>query len=124
METKSTTPAPSSAGQVLAASKKIFTRSDKEPPYPTYMNAIEFSGLGVDLFMDVGVVSPESIQAGMQAATSDPAAPVTIETLVLYRFAMTIQTAMQMHQRLTELIANTRNQLESAVKTIDTKEGG
>jgi len=111
--------------QLQAGSKKVFSRGNDEPLYPTYTNAVEFAGLGMDVFMDVGAVAPESVQGALDA-TRKPGSEgrPTVNVSVLYRFAMTIQTAMVMHQRLTQLIDDTgKAQAEAAAKASQRKEG-
>lgn len=108
--------------QLQAASKKVFSVGDNEPPYPTFTNVIEFSGAGVDVFMDIGSVAPEAIQAAIKTAEESERSPENhpiVNVHIIHRFAMTLQTAMQMHQRLSELIAMTTAQLQASVKQIE-----
>ncbi len=78
--------------------------------------------MGMEVFMDVGAVTPESIQSAL-ATRSSGDAPPSVNVSVLYRFAMTIQTAMQIHQQLTQMIEATKSQIEGAAKTAQTKQG-
>jgi hypothetical protein len=107
---------------VQAASKKVFSHTPDDPPFPTYTNIVEFTGLGIDVFMDIGVVSPESVQSAMDDKRQ-PAPPAirTIDMNVLCRFGMTIQTAIMMHQKLTQLIEATKAQGEG--RETETKQG-
>lgn len=96
-------------GQTQAVSKRVFVHNSGAPPQPLYANAVEFSSMGVDVFMDVGIVSPEALQTAFQSKS----AVRTVDFEVLYRFGMSLQTAIQLHQRLSQLIEGTKNQLES-----------
>src|ERR1700734_967935 len=91
--------------QMQAASKKIFSRTDADAPYPVYTNAIEFTSMGVDIFMDVGIVSPEALLTAFHEHASAAEATPTVNFNVIHRFGMSLQTALQLHQRLSDLIA-------------------
>jgi hypothetical protein len=59
--------------------------------------------------MDVGVVSPETVNAIMEK--QKPAdGPSPVDVYIQYRFAMSLQTAFQMHQKLTQLIGQAAGQ--------------
>jgi hypothetical protein len=103
-----------------AASKKVFSHAPDDPPFPTYTNLVEFTGLGVDVFMDVGIVSPESVQSAMDDKRQPPAVR-TVNMNVLHRFGMTINTAILMYQKLGQLIDATKAQGE-AVRETETKQ--
>jgi len=100
--------------QLQAASKRVFSRDSNDAPYPVYTNAVEFTGMGIDIFMDVGTVSPESLQSALIASKSSSEVPPTVNFGVVYRFGMSLQTAIQLHQRLSEMIAATTSQLQAA----------
>jgi hypothetical protein len=121
IDTKSASPS-APGTQLQAASKKVF--SSNEVPYPVYTNAVEFTGMGVDIFMDVGVVSPESLQTAFEKNTAAPTPTPTVDFNVLYRFGMTLQTALQLHQRLSDIITATRKQLETGQVPPVQKKGG
>jgi hypothetical protein len=75
--------------------------------------------------MDVGSVTPESVVAAVQTKQQSPEATPTVSLNVLYRFGMTLQTAQQMHQKLSQLIAAAQAQLAKieAEKPPQTKQG-
>lgn len=102
---------PGQAGQLQAASHRAFTRSDEDGPVPRFTNDIEFSTAGMDIFMDVGTVSPESIRDAWKAK-SESKNP-TVKFNVDFRFAMSLNTAFLMLQRLTELVQVASLQLTS-----------
>lgn len=104
-----------SSESLLALSKKTFSRGHDEPSYPLYTNAIEFASMGVDVFMDVGTVAPEAVQAALQRQQQNPGVQL-LDFNVVYRFGMSLQTALQMHQRLTEIINRSRENMEGAIK--------
>lgn len=110
------------SGQVQAESRKVFSRGDDDPPYPTYTNSVEFTAMGIDVFMDVGIAQPESIQAALQASQNPSQGAPIVNVNVLFRFGMTLQTAAQMHQRLTELLQATQEQIR--ISTAQTKQNG
>ncbi len=103
------------AAQIAAKSRRVFSRSDEEPPHPVYINAVEFSAMGMDVLMDVGVVTPEAINAALQQKSTADVVP-TVDFLVNYRFGMSIQAAMMMHQRLTELLRQSQIQAAAAME--------
>jgi hypothetical protein len=98
------------AGQILAGSQRVF--SGGLPPNPIYTNNVEFGALGMDIFMDVGIVSPEALRAAIQRRDQEksPTPPIT-DFLVNYRFGMTLQSAAMMLQRLSALLTATHEQL-------------
>ena len=75
--------------------------------------------MGMDIFMDVGTVSPESVNAAMQA--SKTSGIPTVEFNVHHRFALTLQTAMLINQRLTELI---KRSIEQAQENVEPEKKG
>lgn len=87
--------------QMQAAAQRVFTRTTDDGPAPLFVNNIEFAGVGMDVHMDVGTVSPESIRdAWADKSGQHP----TVRFNVDFRFGMSIQTAALMLQRLTELV--------------------
>lgn len=86
-------------GQIEVSPKRVFTRGENDPPNPIFLNNIEFGALAMDVYMDVGLVVPESVQMAIanRAAESDPA---VVDFNVLFRFGLSVQTAAEMHQRL------------------------
>jgi hypothetical protein len=102
-------------GVLAAATRRVFSRSDNDPPIPTYVNAIEFTGLGMDVVMDVGIVSPESIIKARDRAAKEPesTAPAVVDLQVFFRFGMSLQTAVLAHQRLSQMLQMTQEQQEA-----------
>jgi hypothetical protein len=110
--------------QVQAASRRVFSPTSDGPPYPSYTNAVEFVSVGMDVFMDVGTAHPESIQAAINAS-QDPGRkePTVVDVNVQYRFGMTLQTAVQMQQRLEQILKATQDQLKAAAAAVPKQEG-
>jgi hypothetical protein len=94
--------------------RRVFSRSEDHPPYPVYTNAIEFSGLGMDMFMDVGVVDPEAVSAAIQDKPENGVP--TVNVLVNFRFGMSLHTAAAMHQKLGELLKQSSAKLQEAAR--------
>ena len=88
-------------GQMAISPKKIVLRPE-EPI--SFINAVEFSGNGMELFMDLGVITPESAVAAAQLFKANPNVPAPVDFHVSSRFALSIQGAMLIHQRLTLLL--------------------
>lgn len=109
--------------QIQAASRKVFYRKNDDPPYPTYANAIEFTTMGMDIFMDVGAAHPESIQEAIRATQNPQDGPPHVDVSVQFRFGMTLQTAIQMHQRLTQMLQATQEQIKAAMIAAPKQEG-
>lgn len=89
-------------GQMPVISHKVLMRSSEEPL--TFINSAEFAASGMDVFMDVGVVPVESVHAAAVQYKADPSKPAPVEFHVSYRFGMSLQSAIMIHQRLTLLI--------------------
>jgi hypothetical protein len=100
-------PAPVKTGNISAATRKVFLRPDDAPAFPIFINAVEFSAIGMDLLMDGGVVSPESVNEA-QAKLKEGGNPPLLDVHVIFRAAMSFQTATLMHQRLGELLGKTQ----------------
>ncbi len=98
--------------QVQALSRRVFERTSSEAPPPTYINNVEFIGAGMDIFMDAGIVSPESVKETLETDPGDGLRIVKFN--VDFRFGMSLQTAMVMHQRLSDLIQQATAQLAAA----------
>jgi hypothetical protein len=96
-----TTPVPV-PGQMPVSSRKIFMRTSEEPP--VFINSAEFASAGMDVFMDVGVVPVESIVAAAKVYREHPDKPAPIEFHVSFRFGMSLQAAILIHQRLTQIL--------------------
>lgn len=111
MTTKSSQPGP-----LNATSRKVFSREGVGPSSPIYINNVEFSGMGMDIFMDVGTVDPESVQAAVQASTTTPSEPPVVDFNIRNRFAMTLQTVVQMHAKLTDLVNAHKASIEGISK--------
>ncbi len=101
---------PALPGQMHVTSRKIFLPSGEEPPI--FINSAEFVGMGMDVFMDVGVVPVESIAAATKTYQANPERPALVDFHVSFRFGMSIQTALMIHQRLTHLIQQSAAQVE------------
>jgi hypothetical protein len=122
MESKTENPQQSGGAQtpqLQASSVKVFMRGSADAPSPEYANNVEFNAVGMDVFMDVGTVSPETIKDAMQTQAEGKQLP-TVKFNVDFRFGMSLQTAMVMYQRLTELLnqsaAGAKASLEMAKK--------
>jgi hypothetical protein len=95
---------PPASGQMRAAAKRIFSRREGDPPIPEYVNNLEFTSMGMDIFMDAGVVPPESIVKAMAQKSTEEETMAHVDFFIKFRFGMSIQTAMQMHQKLTQML--------------------
>jgi hypothetical protein len=93
---------PALPSQMSVASRKVLMRTSEEPP--VFINAAEFAAMGMDVFMDVGVTPVESVNAAIQLYKDHPNEPPPVDFHVSFRFGMSIQTAMLIHQRLTQLL--------------------
>lgn len=111
------------SGQVAARAQRVFSRGNEEPPQPVYINAVEFSAMGMDVFMDVGVVTPEAINAVLQQKSAADVIP-TVNFLVNFRFGMSLQATMMMHQRLTELLRQSQIQAAAAMEQAEKNKSG
>ena len=87
-------------GQLQAAAKKVFSPASDDAPSPEFVNHVEFSAVGMDLFMDVGTVSPESIRDAMLSGDKPPSVRFNVSS----RFGMSLQTAAVMLQGLATLV--------------------
>jgi len=97
-------------------SRKVFSRDANAAPAPVYANNIEFAAMGVEVFMDVGTVDLESIHAAVQAnANGESPESTVVDFNVQEPFAMTMQTAIQMHQKLTAMIQATKASMDEAM---------
>jgi hypothetical protein len=75
--------------------------------------------MGMDVFMDAGVVSPESVTAALANAPAEGIP--TVDLHVTVRFGMSLQTAMMMHQRLTDLLSHAQQQAAAMAQAGQTK---
>lgn len=89
-------------GQMPVISRKVFMRSSEEPPI--FINSAEFTGMGMDVFMDLGVVPAESVNEAIKLYKEDPSKPVPVDFHISFRFGMSIQSAIVIHQRLSMLL--------------------
>src|SRR5665213_1916197 len=102
----STKPNPAVPGGALQAiAKRVYSHGSDDPPNPLFINAVEFTSMGMDVFMDTGVVRPESVAEAMGKQPPDD--PAVVNFNVHFRFGMSIQTALQMHQKLSDMIQRT-----------------
>lgn len=60
--------------------------------------------MGMDVFMDVGIVSVETVSAAMQQQKDHPEESLQVDFSVSHRFGMSLASAMMIHQRLTQFI--------------------
>lgn len=95
-------------GQIQVRSKKVLAKS-AEPI--VFVNAAEFSAAGMDIYMDLGVVPVDAIGAAMKAHQENPEVPPEMDFHVSHRFAMSIQGAILIHQRLTHLLQQSTAQI-------------
>jgi hypothetical protein len=102
-----------------ATAQRVFSRGNDDPPYPVYVNGIEFAGIGLDMFMDVGVVSPEAVGSAQKQSAAEGELPV-VPFLVNFRFAMSFQTAVIMQQKLTELLKQSTDQIKALMQAAET----
>jgi hypothetical protein len=100
---------PLRAVQIQAASHKAFSRESDEAPCPHYVNNVEFTASGMDVFMDAGTVAPEAIRDAMEGKAGDPP---SVKFNVDFRFGMSLQTALLLHQRLGALLQASARQLQ------------
>jgi hypothetical protein len=104
MDSKAMSPlVPGQMQQLQAVSQKAFSRNSDEAPSPNYVNNVEFAASGMDVFMDTGTVSPEAIRDALEIMKSSDKTPA-VKFIVDFRFGMSIQTAIVMHQRLSALL--------------------
>lgn len=100
---------PLQAVQIQAVSHKAFSRENDEAPRPLYVNNVEFTVSGMDVFMDAGTVAPEAIRDAMEGKSGDPP---SVKFNVDFRFGMSLQTALLMHQRLGALLQASAQQFQ------------
>lgn len=113
--TPTPTPPPASLpGQVPVISRKVLMRSSEEPP--VFINSAEFTMMGMDVFMDVGVVPAESLAAALKIFQESPGKPAPVDFHVSFRFGMSIQSAVMIHQRLSQLIQQSVAQMQVMAK--------
>ncbi len=99
----------SPAAQVVMKSlsfhtKKIFLgydEGDNPELEPTFANHFELLGIGSDVYLDIGILKPEEFAAAGMAST-DPTKPVEIPFYVIHRIAMSGDTFMRLHVKVTE----------------------
>jgi hypothetical protein len=115
MASKQVPPKPEQQPQHLnALAKRVFSRSNEDGPEPVYTNAVEFASMGMDVFMDVGVVSPESVAAALAIKSGNQP---TVNVLVNFRFGMSLQTAVLMQRKLTEMLQGAQAQMAATMPT-------
>ena len=108
------------AGQVQAVSKRVF-RGDHFPD-PMYVNAVEFTSMGMDVFMDAGIVSPESVAAAVEKSSGGGDPPV-VDFVVTFRLGMSFQTALMLQQRLGDMLQRSHAQLAAQVEQAEKQQG-
>jgi len=102
MPTEQTPPAPPiPAGASLINTRKIFANPAEAPPFPVFINAVDVIGIGHDVMLDVGVISPEDVNS----ATATGMSPPLIDMHVITRFAMSVATVALLHQRLIQILS-------------------
>jgi hypothetical protein len=110
------------ARQLQAQSQRVFSRDSNEPPRPEYVNNVDFISMGMDVFMDAGNVSPESLNDAFDVKHGGGSPSVKFN--VDFRFGMSLQTASTMHQRLTALLKAAATQaVENAKERAETQAG-
>lgn len=92
-------------GQLEATTRRVFSRSGDDGPSPAFVNNVEFTLVGTDLFMDTGIVSPEALRDTLKDLKTG--GTPTVRFNVDFRFGMSLQTARMMHQRLTTVLQAT-----------------
>jgi hypothetical protein len=102
-----TTPVKPLPGQMPVVSNKI-VRASEEPP--VFINSAEFSGMGMDVFMDVGIVPVESISVATKTYQENPDKPPSVDFHVSFRFGMSVQSAILIHQRLSQFLQQSVSQ--------------
>ena len=102
------------AKQLQAQSHRVFSRDSNEPPRPQYVNNVDFISMGMDVFMDAGNVSPESLNDAFDVKHGGGSPSVKFN--VDFRFGMSLQTAALMQQRLTALLQATAAQTAESLK--------
>jgi hypothetical protein len=108
-------------GQMQIIPKKVILRPE-DPRF--FVNAAEFSGNGMDIFMDLGVITPESAAEAAKLYKEHPGAPVPVDFAVSFRFGLTVQTAILLHQRLALLLQQAAVVSDSMLASMsDLKEG-
>jgi len=76
--------------------------------------------MGMDVFMDVGVVPAESLGAAVKFSNENPGVPAPVDFHVSFRFGMSVQSAIMIHQRLSQLI---QQHAEMAARTNEQAKG-
>lgn len=104
---------PKSRIKMQAYSRRSFVKNPGDAPLPEYVNAVEFSSTGMDVFMDVGVYSVEAANNAAIEFTKNPEEQPVVDVFVAHRFGMSMQTAMLMHQRLSLLIQSASSALRT-----------
>jgi hypothetical protein len=102
-------------GAVAAASKRVFARAAGDAPSPLFINAIELTSVGMDVFVDVGVVPPESLLAFQKNPPQEGDIPF-VDMFVTARYGMSVQTAIMLHQRLTVMLQQLGEQQQTQME--------
>jgi hypothetical protein len=104
----------SQVGRLNAIQRRVFSRKEGDAPAAKFTNAVTFGVVMNDIFMDVGCITPEAITTATEdhTASGQPdEIPTQVDMLIEYRFAMSLTTAMGIHQQLSLLIAQTMEQM-------------
>jgi hypothetical protein len=104
--------------QSLGTLRKIFSNPEGSPPFPVFVNAVDFVGIGPDVMLDLGVVTPESVNE----ASAKSVTPPVIDLHVIARFGMSLPTALILHQRLTAIFAQIPDKLKVGLDPLSEKE--
>jgi hypothetical protein len=106
---------------ITANTRRVFASVTGDPPFPVYINGAEFMGIGADVVADFGVISPESAMAGITAVSGSDTIP-TFDFHVLSRFAMSVPTAVLLHQKLSAILAQIPKHADAILAGMDAKE--
>jgi predicted metal-dependent peptidase len=104
--------------QISGTLRKVFTNPEGAPPFPVFINAADFVGMGPDILLDVGVVTPENVTSA-KAAGGD--VPPVIDIQVIARFAMSTQTAALIHERLSMVLEHAKEMKLAGGEKVDSK---
>jgi hypothetical protein len=103
-------------GAMQIASHKHFAGTSEGST--AFINHAEFSAMGMDVFMDVGVIPVDSLASAMKIHQERPDEAAPVDFYVTFRFGMSVQTAVLMCQRLTQIVQQFQQQLESTAASV------
>jgi hypothetical protein len=104
-----------SFGPMQVTSRKHFMHTSDGPP--TFINSVEFAAMGMEVFMDVGIVPVESVASAAKLYQENPTEAVPVDFHISFRFGMSFQAAIMMHQRLTQLVQQFQQSVEQGKVT-------